>query len=74
MRTIHLLLQTFADHLDTRSRRMLLFVAAAALAFFARATVAAVQAGAYADTAASVLMLAVAAVAGAIAWSAPRAG
>ena len=72
MRIIYALLQTLALRLDGRSRRVLLFASAGALAFFARATVAAAQAGAYADTAASVLMLAGAAVAAAIAWSAPR--
>jgi len=69
MRIIHALLQTLALRLDGRSRRVLLFASTGALAFFARATV---SAGAYADTAASGLMLAGAAVAAAVAWSAPR--
>ena len=72
MRIIHALLQTLALRLDGRSRRVLLFASTGALAFFARATVSAAQAGAYADTAASGLMLAGAAVAAAVAWSAPR--
>ncbi len=72
MRFIHSLLQACAARLDGRTRRVLLFAATAALAFFARAIVAAAQAGAYADVAAGAVMLVGAAVAAAVAWSAPR--
>ena len=72
MRFVLSQLQECAARLDGRTRRVLLFAATVALVFFARATVAAAQAGAHADAAASAVLLVSAAVLAAIAWSAPR--
>jgi hypothetical protein len=70
MRFVTLLLQHLASRLDRRGRRGLVFGSALALTFFARATVAAAQSGAYVDAAAGSVMLFCAAVAAAVAWSA----
>ncbi|HET9019591.1 MAG TPA: hypothetical protein VFN46_08395 [Acetobacteraceae bacterium] len=72
MRLILLLLQSFSARLDRRSRRLLLFAATLTLTLFARTTVAALHSGAYADAAAGLVMLGLAAVAAAVACSAPR--
>jgi hypothetical protein len=66
------LLERTAAGLDRRGRRLLLFAAATALTFFARATAEAGQAGDYAGAAMSGALTLLAAVFAALAWSVPR--
>ena len=72
MRMIIFLLHELSARLDRRTRRLLLFVSALMLVLFARTTVAALQTGDYADAAAGGVMLVVATLLAAVAWSAPR--
>ncbi len=72
MRVLHALLQAIAARLDPRGRRVLVFTSALALAFFARATLAAAHSRHLGEAAASLLLLALATVAAAVAWSVPR--
>jgi len=72
MRTVFALLQDYATRIAPPTRRMLIFICAVAMTLYARTTVAAVQAGAYANVAAGLVLLAGLAAVSAMAWSARR--